>query len=137
MKGWNRTLCGLCLCSLVGIAPLAHAVEEQEYSLRDLIKVIDRVNQELPKTLDNRVVLERAVQGYGRQMIFIYTVPFRSDDLTDKERSKLRAELQRNLCSGFEKFTKDNIAVSARMFSSDKRQFIAVTATKAGCSNLP
>jgi len=131
MTPWNWMLCGLCLISLP-----ASAAEEPEYSLRDLIKVIDRVNQELPKTLDNRVVLERAVQGFGRQMIFIYTVPFRSDDLTDKERAKMRSQLQRNLCSGFESFTKDGIAVSARMFSSDKRQLIGVSATKAACSSL-
>src|SRR3954469_1282533 len=107
MKPWNRMLFGLCASSARGLAAAAAPAEEPELSLRDLIRVIDRVNQDLPKTLENKVVFERAVQGSGRHMIFIYTVPYRSDDMGDKERTKMRAGLLKNMCTGFEAFTKD------------------------------
>lgn len=133
MRREHRWVRAIAAAAIAGCALAATAADE-ELSLRDLITVIDRVNQDLPKQMDNEVVIERAVQGWGRQMIIIYTVPLSSLDLTQKDRAAMRAKIQTNLCTSFEKFTRDNIAVSARMFSKDKRQIIGVTANKASCA---
>jgi hypothetical protein len=109
------------------------ADEEQEYSLNDLIKIINKANKDLPKKLDGGITIDRIVQGSGRQIIYIYDLSSKDVELTDKERKELRKSIQENLCSATEMFVKDGIAVSARMFSSDRRQVLGVTANKKTC----
>ena len=71
----------------------AWAEDGQEYSLSDLIKIINMVNKDLPKKLDGGVTIDRIVQGMGRQMIYIYDLSSKDVDLTDKERKELRKSL--------------------------------------------
>jgi hypothetical protein len=111
----------------------AWADDGQEFSLNDLMKIINEVNKDLPKKLDDGITLDRIVQGSGRQMIYIYDLSSKDVALSDKERKELRNNIQKSLCSSTEMFVKDGIAVSARMFTSDRRQVLGVTANKKTC----
>jgi hypothetical protein len=135
MNKFSATAKLLFLISVAGTGVAGYAAEDQEYSLSDLIQIINKANEDLPKTIDDQIVIERIVQGAGRQMIYIYTVPVKDGDLSDKQRKSIGQGIQKNLCAGSQMFVKDGISVSARLFSTDRHQIIAVTANKASCGS--
>ena len=116
-----------------GLTTTQAIADDPEYSLNDLVRIINDINQDLPKNINGVVTIERVVQGAGRQIIYIYAVPTKDAEMTDKQRKDIRAKVLDGLCTDTATLVKDGVAVSARTFSSDRRQIIAVTANKATC----
>lgn len=133
MKNCRFVLMMIVVLCLLVVSSGVWADDSQEFSLNDLMKIINKVNQDLPKKLDGGITLDRIVQGSGRQMIYIYDLSTKDVGLSEKERKELRNNIQENLCTSTEMFVKDGIAVSARMFTSDRRQILGVTANKKTC----